>query len=195
MKLANFFTLIRFLLAPVIFCLLFLPIWTGKFQMLSALIIIPLYAFAEFTDFLDGFFARKNKQVTDFGKLFDPFADVMLHLTIFCFCLIRGYMHPVIFVLIFYREFTMNFLRMLAVKKGVSVGARKGGKLKTVLYVVAGAYAVILELLPRLNVNIESVGVNFSLIGNILFLIAMAASLLSFCDYLIQFKKIFSKNA
>jgi len=75
----------------------------------------------EFTDYLDGHFARKHNEVSDFGKLFDPFADVMVHLcTFLCFMFSvtgNGYMKPVIFVLIMYREMTMNFIRMVAAKK------------------------------------------------------------------------------
>ncbi|NLL99880.1 MAG: CDP-diacylglycerol--glycerol-3-phosphate 3-phosphatidyltransferase [Treponema sp.] len=194
MSLANFFTLVRLILAPVIFCLLFIPIWTGKFELLSVIITIPLFIFAELTDFLDGFFARRNNEVSDFGKLFDPFADVMLHLTIFVYCLARKLMHPVFFILIFYREFVQMFLRMMAMKKGVSVAARKGGKIKTVLYVIAGGFALIVELLPRCGFEISSIYSNLLYILNLLFIIATMASLLSFVDYAIQFKKIFKKR-
>lgn len=193
-KLADLFTLIRLILAPVIFCLLYIPVWTGKFDMLSVIVVVPLFIFAEFTDFLDGYFARRNNEVSDFGKLFDPFADVMLHLTVFVYCLARGYMHPIIFVVIFYREFVQIFLRMMAVKKGVSVAARKGGKVKTVLYVVAGAFALIVELLPRCGFDVTDINSLLCKISNGLFIVAMLAAVLSFLDYAFQFKKIFEKN-
>lgn len=194
MSLANFFTLVRLFLAPIIFCLLYVPIWTDNFQLLSVIITVPLFIFAEFTDFLDGFFARRNNEVSDFGKLFDPFADVMLHLTVFVYCLSRGYMHPVIFLVIFYREFVQMFLRMMAVKKGVSVAARKGGKLKTVLYVVAGSFTLIVDLLPRCGFDISNVRLTLCNISSVLFIVAMVAAVLSFLDYLTQFKKIFEKK-
>jgi CDP-diacylglycerol--glycerol-3-phosphate 3-phosphatidyltransferase len=194
MKLADKFTLVRLLLAPVLFLILFIPLWTGKFAFLSVIIFVPLFIFAEFTDFLDGYYARKNNEVSDFGKLFDPFADVMLHMSMFVYCLIRGYMPSVCFLLIFYREFCQIFLRMLAVKKGVSVGARKGGKFKTVLYVLTVGYTLILDLLPRLNINIADNFPVLRTISTIFFILSAIAALASFVDYLVNFKKILAKN-
>ncbi len=194
MKLADKYTMVRLILAPVIFLILFIPVWTGCFKLASVIIIVPLFIFAEFTDFLDGYFARKNNEVSDFGKLFDPFADVMLHMSMFVYCLIRGYMPAVCFLLIFYREFCQIFLRMMAVKKGVSVGARKGGKFKTVLYVVTVGYTLILELLPRINVNISEKYPVLLIISTILFVLSTIAALASFVDYLINFKKILSNT-
>ena len=119
-------------------------------------IAIPCLLFAELTDFLDGFYARKNNEVSDFGKLFDPFADVILHLTtmicyMFTFGSEGGYMYPVLFMLLMIREFSQNFLRMVAAKQGVAIAARKGGKLKTVVYIVSGFYALLNFSLPCLQ--------------------------------------------
>lgn len=157
MKLSNKFTLTRVLFAPIFFLLYFIPIWTGKFAAISLIIAIPLLAFAEFTDYLDGHYARKHNEVSDFGKMFDPFADVILHLTSFI-CFVKSYnpelsyMPLAVLMLIFIREFSQNFLRMVSAKKGVAIAARKGGKFKTVMYVVAEFYAVFLELLDRKSV-------------------------------------------
>ena len=146
MKIADKFTLSRIVLAPVIFLLYFLPKWTGLDAAWFMVVIIPLLGFAEFTDFLDGFYARKNNEVSDFGKLFDPFADVLLHLTTFFCFVVSGYMPAIVFLLVFYREFAMIFVRLIAAKQGIAIAARKGGKLKTVLYVVTGFYYFIVEL-------------------------------------------------
>ena len=64
------------------------------FKTISGWILIPLLAFMEFTDFLDGFFARKN-EVSDFGKIFDPFADVFLHITTLCAFTFDGYFNVI----------------------------------------------------------------------------------------------------
>lgn len=194
MKLADKFTLVRLLLAPVIFLILLIPIWTGRFGFASVIIIVPLFIFAEFTDYLDGYFARKNNEVSDFGKLFDPFADVMLHMSMFVYCMIRGYMPSICFLLIFYREFCQIFLRMMAVKKGVSVGARKGGKFKTVLYVVTVGYTLLLDLLPRAGLNFAEQFPILQTISTIFFILSTIAALASFVDYLVNFKKILSEK-
>lgn len=196
MKLSNKFTLIRLLYAPVFFLLYFIPIWTGKCAALSMIVAIPLLIFAELTDALDGHYARKLNEVSDFGKLFDPFADVMLHVSSFL-CLMKsfspdvgGYMPIYLFVLIFYREFAQNFLRMVSAKKGIAIGARKGGKLKTVMYVAAEFYAVFLELLVRINCIPSFFGV-LKIISFVLFVICVILCWASFIDYLVHFGKMF----
>ena len=194
MKLSNKFTLTRIIFAPIFFILYFLPIWTGCGTKVSLLIAIPCLIFAEFTDYLDGHYARKHNEVSDFGKLFDPFADVILHLTSFV-CLMHSvkaslsYMPVYFFILIMMREFSQNFLRMVAAKQGTAIAARKGGKLKTVMYVVAEFYGLFLELLTRLDLIPES----FAILKGVafgLFAICVVLSYASFIDYLIHFGKI-----
>ena len=194
MKTSNGFTLTRIIFAPIFFILYFLPIWTGLFTRLSIIVAIPLLCFAEFTDFLDGFYARKHNEVSDFGKLFDPFADVVLHLTSFV-CLMHSvkaglsYMPVYFFVLIMLREFSQNFLRMVAAKQGTAIAARKGGKLKTVVYIVAEFYGIFLELLVRLDFVPDFFGIlKGAAFG--LFALCVVLSYASFVDYLIHFGKI-----
>lgn len=193
MKLSNKFTLSRILLAPVFFILYFVPIWFGKFNELSMIIAIPLLAFMEFTDYLDGHYARKHNEVSDFGKLFDPFADVMVHLSTFvCFLFSvtgKGYMSPLILILILYREMSMTFIRMIATKKGIAIAARKGGKFKTVMYVIAGFYALFLETLVRFNVQLECFDV-LRIVCTCLFVVCLICSYASFIDYLKHFGKV-----
>jgi len=184
MKTADKFTLVRIIFAPCFYFLYMIPIWTGHGNFLTACIMLPLLGFAEFTDFLDGFYARKENAVSDFGKLFDPFADVLLHLTTFLCCVLSGFMPVFLFLIVIYREFGMNFFRMLATKKGIAIGARKGGKTKTVLYVITSLYVFSLVSLQRLGVSLDA---NMSLLKTIsygLSTISVVASLLSFVDYL-----------
>lgn len=194
MKLSNKFTFIRILYAPVFLLLYFIPIWTGKFAALSMYISIPLLVFAEFTDYLDGHYARKRNEVSDFGKMFDPFADVFLHLStfvcyMFSFNPLGGYMHPVLFILIMWREISQNFLRMVAAKQGTAIAARKGGKFKTVFYIASGFYALFLELLVRIDCVPECFG-TLKIVSTVLFVICVILSYASFIDYLIHFGKV-----
>ena len=199
MKPSNAFTLTRIIFAPVFFILYFIPIWTGYFTKASLLIAIPLLCFAEFTDFLDGHYARKHNEVSDFGKIFDPFADVILHMTTFA-CLMfsanlemGGYTPRFIFILIMYREMGQTFLRMVAAKQGIAIAARKGGKVKTVCYVVSGFYALFLEVLVRLN-YIPECFATLKIIGTCLFVISLILSYASFTDYIIHFGKTLKQN-
>ena len=193
MKTSNGFTLTRILFAPIFFILYFIPIWTGAFTKLSLLVAIPLLCFAEFTDFLDGHYARKHNEVSDFGKIFDPFADVILHMTTFASLMfstgsLGGYTPVFVFILIMYREMGQTFLRMVAAKKGIAIAARKGGKIKTVSYVVSGFYALFLETLVRLDYVPECFG-TLRIIAICLFVLSLILSYVSFTDYLIHFGK------
>ncbi len=190
MKTADKFSLTRIILSPVFFVLYFIPVWTGRFAELSVYILVPLLGFMEFTDYLDGHYARKHNEVSDFGKLFDPFADVLVHLTIFLCFVISGYMPPLIFVLIIYREYGIVFIRMMALKEGVAMGARKGGKAKTVLYIVAGFYSLVIECLLRLGLPLFGDMTTLHTVGIVLYVIALIASYTSFIDYLVYFRKM-----
>jgi CDP-diacylglycerol--glycerol-3-phosphate 3-phosphatidyltransferase len=92
---------------------------------------------AGFTDFLDGWLARKYNWVSDFGALMDPLADkIFMVATIIVMVDYR--MFPAwAAIVIFSREFLVTGLRLLAVKKGEVISADKWGKLKTVLQMVA----------------------------------------------------------
>ena len=74
-NLANFFTLIRVILAPIIFICILEPALH-----IPALL---LFIFASFTDYLDGYFARKTNSVSVIGEVIDPIADKILIVFIF----------------------------------------------------------------------------------------------------------------
>ena len=192
----------RVFFAPIFFLIYYIPIWTGTDMLarLSAFTMIPLLAVFELTDFFDGYFARKNNDVSDFGKLFDPFADIMLNLTVFI-CTVTsfdrisgGYMPVVIFVLILYRELSMNFLRMIASKQGVAIGARKGGKLKTVFYITSGFYVLLIESAIRLGFGFGEYMSLLHTIAIAMFCICLALSYISFIDYLKNFSSYLKKD-
>ena len=190
MKLADKFTMTRVVLSPVFFILYFLPVWFNVSPLIPTIIIIPLIGFMEFTDFLDGFFARKRNEVSDFGKIFDPFADVLVHLTTLFCLVVSDYFSPLIFVLILYREFGMNFVRLMAIQKGVAIGARKGGKLKTVLYVVTSFYYMAIEFCIRFGVDLTNTFNDLMAGGLVLSIICVVVAYVSFADYLIHFKSL-----
>ena len=192
---ADKFTTVRVAFAPFFLLIYVLPELVPSTAFITGCLMVPLLAFAEFTDFLDGFYARKEKCVSDFGKLFDPFADVVLHLGTF-FCYVHsGYMSFIVLLLLFYREICMLFLRMIAVKKGVAIGARKGGKIKTVFYIATGFVCLIFESAVRLGINVENTDSVEKICITIMSLLCILASYISFVDYLVSFKKIFfSKN-
>ena len=209
MKTSNLFTLMRVICAPVFFLIFFIPQWldaepTSLLSRISLGILIPLLIFAELTDYWDGRYARKNGEVSDFGKIFDPFADVFLHLSVFtcfvftdCSATDLPYMPVVLYVLIFYREFAQNFLRMVAAKQGTAIAARKGGKIKTVFYVTSCFVILAQELFIRSGLYdfVKSTFPGFSMqvvnyIGYGFFAVCVILSYVSFIDYVKKFGSV-----
>ncbi len=193
MRISDAFTWVRIIFAPLFYLIYMIPEWTGNFVIASVVILWPFLLFAEFTDFLDGYFARKNNDISDFGKFFDPFADVVLHVTVF-FCYVHsGYMPMWMLVLIVLREMSILFIRLLAQKEGFSMGAVMGGKIKTVLYVLAGFFSLTLESFFRLGFE-SSISISTLITVNVVFYaICVLASYASFANYVVLYFK--AKNA
>ena len=101
----------------------------------STVIALVLFCVASFTDFLDGYVARKYNQVTDFGKFADPLADKLLTTTAFLYVLVDGVCDPVVLAIILAREFAVSGLRMVAAGApgGKVIAANMWGKVKTAL--------------------------------------------------------------
>ncbi|MDR3311676.1 MAG: CDP-diacylglycerol--glycerol-3-phosphate 3-phosphatidyltransferase [Spirochaetaceae bacterium] len=194
MRLADRFTLTRIILAPIFFVLFLTALWVDTIALPLLIGLVFLLACAELTDFFDGYFARKLNQVSDLGKLLDPFADVILHMTTFFSFTLAGTMPPVIFLLIMYREFTMLFLRLLAVKQGVTIAARKGGKFKTVLYVAACFYSLIFEIIKRMPTLSDAMFSVMPRMGIALYVVCLILCYGSFVDYLISFRSVIRRK-
>lgn len=141
----------------------------------------------EFTDFLDGYYARLHNQVDDFGKIFDPFADVVANITVlFCF-LMDGFLFAPFFLIIVYREFGIMFLRMKARGEGITIGAKMGGKTKTVLYIVAASVSMFLKL-EKIYTFLPTAISQYILYFNwLLYFAAVILSLASFTDYITSY--------
>ena len=96
-----------------------------------------LFIAGAISDWLDGYLARKNGIVSDFGKLMDALTDKIMVIGIMV-ALVDKQMLPVSFVLItLCREFMVSGMRMLAAARGVIVAADRGGKTKTVTQLIA----------------------------------------------------------
>ena len=188
MKLSNIFTSSRLVLAPIIYVLYFLPDWVPFINpKITILIIIPIFIFMEFTDFLDGYYARLHNQVDDFGKIFDPFADVVANVTVlFCF-LMDGFLFAPFFLIIVYREFGIMFLRMKARGEGITIGAKMGGKTKTVLYIIAASVSMFLKLEKIYSFLPPAISQYILYFNWLLYFAAVILSLASFTDYITSY--------
>jgi len=188
MQLANFFTASRIVLAPIFFIIYFLPDYVNISPKITLVILVPLFAYMQFTDFLDGYVARKYNMVSDFGKLFDPFADVLANMAVlFCFTL-DNFIPSIFFLIILYREVSIVFVRMLAIKKGLVIGAKMLGKIKTVLYIAVGGMSLFIRLCITYNFGKNMISI-FNIFNICLCSLAGVFSILSFYFYLMDYKK------
>ncbi|MDD3981916.1 MAG: CDP-diacylglycerol--glycerol-3-phosphate 3-phosphatidyltransferase [Spirochaetia bacterium] len=188
MSTADKVTLSRIFLAPVFFILY-------RYSLLPALptviLLWLLFIVIELSDLVDGQLARGANMVSDFGKLFDPFADVLARVTYFICFAFDGIMPLWIFLIILYREFSILFLRMMLSGRGIAMGARPGGKLKAGLYMVSGLSALLYSSLRRLSLA-ASLQNPLRILVVAVFVAAAILSILSFVDYLIQYRKLIS---
>lgn len=146
-------TTLRLFASPLLFIAAYVPFWTsGRFALGAVIVCWVLFVLIELSDMLDGLLARTQDIVTDFGALWDPFADVVSRLTYFAvfagFSIVPMWM----FMLILYREFGMLFVRGLMLRDGVVVSARIGGKLKAVSYAITGVVGLLLYTRIQLGV-------------------------------------------
>ncbi|MFC1769658.1 CDP-diacylglycerol--glycerol-3-phosphate 3-phosphatidyltransferase [Nitrospirota bacterium] len=100
---------------------------------LGALIFIA----ASITDFLDGYLARRNGQVTTFGAIIDPIADKFFVIAALIMLVDMDRVSVVAAVIIIVREFLITALRVVALKMDVVIKAEMGGKLKTTAQITA----------------------------------------------------------
>ena len=134
MNLPNKLTMLRVILVP--FFMFFAAgshIGTSAYNPVFHLVAGVIFAAASFTDFLDGYIARKNHLVTDFGKFMDPLADKCLTTAAFVYMMADGLCHPVVLALVMFREFAVAGVRMIAAERGTVIAANIWGKVKTVL--------------------------------------------------------------
>lgn len=139
MNLPNKLTIFRIILVLIMVIIPFLGI-TGTISgiPISWIIIDLIFILASITDKLDGYLARKNNQITTFGKFLDPLADKILVLAAMTMLVEMTKLPAWIPIIVLTREFMVSGYRLVAVEKGGKViAASKWGKLKTVTQMIA----------------------------------------------------------
>ena len=204
MTLADKVTSARLVLAPAFFVIYLLP---GILPSLSTAALpsagagappvgaawtVPvlwiIFAVSEITDMLDGMIARKRAEVSDFGRLFDPFADTLTQISYFLCFVVDGILPPILFLAVLYREFSILFVRNLMLKKGITQGARMGGKVKTVTYIMAGGLALLASSALRLGFG-EELYRYLVIAARVVFGLSVVFAIVSFWDYVSLYRK------
>lgn len=187
MNLPNFFSLSRILLAPVFFLLCFLPQWTGIDGAGVFPFLLAVFLYIELSDLVDGYLARRKNQITNVGKVLDPFSDIISRTSYFLAFTVMGIMPALSFLIILYREFGILFLRMILAGRNIVLAARISGKIKSVLYSLASLMSLLLLYFRWVAGSGELPGL--ALAVQLCFAVVAGFSLISFLDYLLVFRR------
>src|SRR5437764_6338465 len=138
MNLPNTLTLVRIFLVPLLVVVL-LTQFAGHriFGVPKELIGAAIFGIASITDWLDGYLARRRRQVTWVGQILDPIADKLLTSAAFISLVQLGLAPAWMVALIIGREFAITALRSLAYTKGITIPASPLGKIKMASQVTA----------------------------------------------------------
>ena len=168
MNLPNKLTILRVFMIPL-FIIFLMTSLGGSFHNKIAGVIFIL---ASLTDTLDGYLARKNNEVTVFGKFMDPLADKLLVCSALI-CLTDLHRIPSwIVIIIVAREFIISGFRLVAAEKGVVIAASYWGKIKTVVQ-------MLMVILMVFNL-----GGPFRIVEQVLMWAALILTVISLVDYL-----------
>ena len=190
MNLPNKLTIFRIILVP--FFVAALLSWNFAHRYLLACV---LFAVAAYTDHLDGMLARRNNQITNFGKFLDPLADKILVISAMVCFVQLGFANTWFVLLIIAREFMVTSIRLVAADGGVVIAANSWGKAKTVSQIVAVVAVLLLQYwrelislqrLPGFSVLGMEAGEFFLLAGEAFILAATVLTVISGLVYLRQ---------
>lgn len=182
MNTPNKLTVFRMLITPVFLIILMMENIPHHF--FWGLII---FSIAAITDAIDGNLARKNNQITVFGKLLDPVADKMLTTAALLGFLDMGLCSVWIPLIVLTREFAVTSMRLLAADQGVVVPANIYGKLKTISQMV---FTILIMFMGELHaVGILPSGFPLVIVSNVLLWITAILALVSGVIYLLESRK------
>jgi len=197
MNMPNKLTLLRVLLVPVMIVISVIDSLNNNYigstkLSIANLVNLIIFVVASLTDFLDGHLARKNNQVTTFGKFADPLADKMLVISSLILLLqdylkfsdkldFRAVVPAWCVCVIVIRELMVSGIRLVAVEHGKVIAAGWSGKIKT-------AFTMVTIIICFLN------GVFKSDVATIICQVALYISVLltiySGMEYLIKNRKV-----
>ncbi len=174
MNIPNCLTISRIFFVPLLVAVMVqerIPVPWGGGEMTSDLLALAIFLVAAATDLLDGYLARRWKQVTTIGTLLDPIADKLLVSAALISLVEAGAIRGWLVVLLVGREFAVSGLRAIAAAEGYTISANELGKTKTFFQVVSVSLLMV-------SIHHESVKAwaNLSLYVVVFFSLASALS-------------------
>jgi CDP-diacylglycerol--glycerol-3-phosphate 3-phosphatidyltransferase len=168
-NLPNALTLLRIFLVPFLVVVL-LTKFDGR-----EIVALAIFLTATATDFLDGWLARRRRQITTLGTLLDPIADKLL-ISAFISLVEVGLAPAWMVVVVVGREFAVTGLRTIALDQGLVIPASSWGKVKMASQITAISLLILSERYPV-----------FLMAGKIALWVVVAVALISGAQYFAQF--------
>lgn len=179
MNLPNKLTIIRVIMIP--FFVFFMLADLGGQDGWQNYVSCAIFIVASMTDWFDGYLARKNNLVTNFGKFMDPLADKLLVCSAMICLIGKGPLTKWMVIVIIAREFIISGFRLIASDNGVVIAASYWGKFKTVFQMIM----IVMIILDIAFFEYITIAVTY---------IAVALTVISLIDYLIKNKKVISEG-
>ena len=177
MNTPNKLTIARMIIVPFLVIFL-LTGWGGE---ANRYISLTLFVVASVTDWFDGYLARKNNLVTNFGKFMDPLADKLLVCSAMICMIDLKRLSAWFVIIIIAREFIISGFRLIAAENGIVIAANYWGKFKTVSQMIM----IILMIMDIQNGT-------FQTLITVFIVIAVALTLISLADYIMKNKQVLS---
>lgn len=180
MNLPNRLTVLRVIMVPFFVAFMLIPSLGG---MANKYIALALFCVASFTDFLDGYLARRDNLVTNFGKFMDPLADKLLVCSALICLSSMDKLPTWIVLIIIAREFIISGFRLVASDNGIVIAASYWGKFKTVSHMTM----IILLILDFQNPV-------YQVVTNIIVAIGLALTVISLADYVWKNRQVLTQG-
>ena len=193
MNLANKITISRIVLTIIMITFLVFPFESAGINFtnlfineaivinIKYLIVGVLFIIAVFTDFLDGYVARKKNMQTEFGRTLDKIADKLLIDSVLIVLASQGFLHPIIPVIVVARDYIVNTIKNAALRNGKTLRFVKTGKAKNIVFKI-GITLTLFYNLPFELWNID--------VATVLLVIATVLSIYSGIEYYYNNKKV-----
>lgn len=189
MNTPNKLSIVRLCLVPIM-----MFFYLASFIPYGKIISAVIFIIAAFTDFLDGYIARKHNLVTDLGKFLDPIADKLLNTTglilIVADNIIPAPYGAIVLVIIIARDLAINMLRQIGASKGKVIAADKLGKYKSVFQYISLPTLMVYANLVNMVSNQTFLTV-FMWFGYSVLIVSVIFAILSIIQYLTKNKEVF----
>lgn len=176
MNTPNKLTVFRMVMVPFL-VLFMLTGWGGA---ANRYLCLAIFVVASITDWFDGYLARKNNLITNFGKFMDPLADKLLVCSAMICMISLGRLPAWFVIVIIAREFIISGFRLIAAENGVVIAANYWGKFKTV------SQMIMIILL------IMNWGGVFDILEQFFIWLSLALTVISLVTYIIQNRQVLS---